>query len=233
MKKNKIESAGKSKGDLPYEKFLRFGAESLTEGELLAIILRTGTPDHSALDLANQVLSLARYPRTGLLGLYDVSLKELMEIKGIGQVKAVKLKSLTELSMRFARARAQRGLDVKNPATIAEYFMERLRHLKTECVYLVCLDAKGQLISEKKLSDGSVNMALIPPREIFMAALESRAVNLILIHNHPSGNPSPSAQDREITESVAEMGKVLGIPLLDHVIIGDNTYYSFRNEKAL
>lgn len=233
MKKNKIGAEGEGMEELPYEKFLRFGAESLTEGELLAIILRTGTTDHSALELANQVLALARYPRTGLLGLYDVSLEELMGIKGIGLVKAVKLKSLTELSMRFARSRAKQGLNVKDPATIAEYFMERLRHLRTECVYLVCLDAKGQLISERKLSDGSVNMALISPREIFIAALESRAVNLILIHNHPSGRPSPSPQDREITEAVAKMGKVLGIPLLDHVIIGDNTYYSFRNEKAL
>lgn len=233
MKKEKKEAPLSGKEELPYERFLRLGPGNLTEAELLAIILRTGTPDHSALDLANQVLDLAKYPRTGLLGLYDISLEELMGIKGIGQVKAVKLKCLTELSMRFARAKALQGLNVKDPATVAEYFMENLRHLKTECVYLVCLDSKGQLISEKKLSDGCVNMALIPPREIFLAALESRAVNLILVHNHPSGNPSPSAQDRELTEAVSSMGKVLGIPLLDHVIIGDNTYYSFRNEKAL
>lgn len=232
MRKNRDGSTWKGTEGQPYEKFLRFGPESLTEGELLAIILRTGTPDRSALDLANQVLSLARYPRTGLLGLYDVSLEELMEIKGIGQVKAVKLKSLTELSMRFARAKAQSGLNVREPATIAEYFMERLRHRQTECVYLACLDAKGQLISERKLSDGSVNKALIAPREIFLAALECKAVNIILVHNHPSGSPKPSGLDWEITDAVAKMGDILGIPLLDHIIIGDNTYYSFRKENA-
>lgn len=233
MKKNKRISQQESGGDKPYDKFLRFGPESLTEGELLAIILRTGTHDSSALELANQVLSLARYPRTGLLGLYDVSLNELMRIKGIGQVKAIKLKSITELSMRIASARALKGFNIREPSTVAEYFMEKLRHRRTECVYLACMDAKGQLIAEKKLSDGSVNMALISPREIFMAALENRAVSLILIHNHPSGDPSPSGRDRELTDAVSRTGSLLGITLLDHIIIGDNTYFSFRNEDLL
>ena len=225
MKRKKEEI---QKQDMPYEKFMRFGAENLTESELIAIILRTGTKDSSALQLATQVLSLAKYPRVGLLGLYDVTLEELMSIRGIGLVKAIKLKCLTELSMRISRATAKEGLCFQNPRTVADYFMEKLRHRETECVILVCLDSKGQLLHEKKLSDGSVNMSLISPREIFLEALQSRAVNILLVHNHPSGDPTPSRMDRELTENVKELGEKMDMPLLDHIIIGDNRYTSFR-----
>lgn len=213
---------------LPYERFLRFGPENLTESELLAIILRTGTKEMNAEELAKQVLSLAKYPREGLLGLYDVTLDELMQIKGIGMVKAIKLKSLTELSMRISRASAKEGLLFTDSSTVADYYMEMLRHLNTECVILVCLDGKGQLIREKKLSDGSVKMSLISPREIFIEAIQCRAVNMLLIHNHPSGDPTPSRIDRELTANLKEMGDKMDIPLLDHIIIGDNRYVSFR-----
>lgn len=213
---------------LPYERFVQFGPENLTESELLAIILRTGTRDKSAVELAQQVLSLARYPREGLLGLYDITLEELMQIKGIGMVKAVKLKSLAELSMRISRASAKEGLCFSNSSTVAGYYMEKLRHRDTECVMLVCLDGKGQLIGEKKLSDGSVKMSLVSPREVFMEALYQRAVNIILIHNHPSGDPTPSCADRDLTRNLFELGQKMDIPLLDHIIIGDNRYTSFK-----
>lgn len=219
--------------DMPYEKFLRFGAENLTERELIAIILRTGTRDKSALQLAGQVLSLAKYPREGLLGLYDVTLEELMTIKGIGMVKAIKLKCLTELSMRISRATASEGLCFTDSRSVANYFMETLRHRDTECVFLVCLDSKGQLLQEKKLSDGSVNMSLISPREIFIEALQSKAVNILLVHNHPSGDPTPSRADRKLTDNVRELGEKMDIPLLDHIIIGDNRYTSFRELSYL
>lgn len=218
--------------DMPYERFLRFGAENLTEAELLAIILRTGTKDISALELAKQVLALARYPRKGLLGLHDITLEELTQIKGIGMVKAVKLKSLTELSLRISRATAREGLKFTCASTVADYFMEQLRHRDTECVILVCLDGKGQMIAEKKLSDGSVKMSLISPREIFLEALKCRAVNMILVHNHPSGDPAPSRADRELTDNLTQLGERMGIPLLDHIIIGDNRYTSFQEERG-
>lgn len=214
--------------DLPYEKFMRLGPESLTERELIAIILRTGTREVSALELADQVLSLAKYPREGLLGLYDVTLEELMGINGIGTVKAVKLKCLAELSMRINTASAKQGLEFRNPASVAQYFMERLRHRDTECVMLVCTDSKGQLLKEAKLSDGSVRMSLISPREIFLEALQCRAVHILLVHNHPSGDPAPSKADRELTQNVKELGDKMDIPLLDHIIIGDNRYLSFK-----
>lgn len=221
-------SARTCAGDLPYEKFLRCGAEYLTERELLAIILRTGTHDKSAVELAGEVLALAKYPREGLLGLYDVSLEELMQLRGIGLVKAIKLKCLTELSMRISRASAKEGLLFNSPNLVAQYFMESLRHRETECVILVSLDTKGRLLGEKKISDGSVKMSLIPPREIFLEALRAKAVNILLVHNHPSGDPTPSRLDRDVTANISRLGAMMEIPLLDHIIIGDNRYISFK-----
>lgn len=214
--------------DLPYEKFLQKGPAALTESELLAIILRTGTREKSAVELAGEVLALSRYPREGLLGLHDVTLEELTRIKGIGMVKAVKLKCLTELSMRISKATAKEGLVFNSPGLVAQYFMESLRHRSTECVILVSLDTRGRMIGEKKLSDGSVRMSLISPREIFLEALHARAVNILLVHNHPGGDPTPGKCDRELTRNVSKLGAMMDIPLLDHIIIGDNRYASFK-----
>lgn len=232
MDKSKEKNREK-KTDLPYERFLRFGPENLTERELLAIIIRTGTKDQSALQLAENVLGLARYPREGLLGLYDVSIEELKSIKGIGEVKAIKLKCLTELSMRISTATAREGICFHDSAAVARYFMEKLRHRDTECVILVCLDAKGQMIAEKRLSEGSVRMSLISPREVFLEALKSRAVHILLVHNHPSGNPAPSRADIELTQNIRELGEKMDISLLDHIIIGDNRYTSLKEAAYL
>ncbi len=220
-------------GDLPYEKFLRFGPESLTESELLAIILRTGTRDKSALELAQEVLALAEPSREGLLGLYDIPLERLMEIKGIGEVKAVKFKCITELSQRIASASAGERISLQRPDTVAAYYMEKMRHRKTECVILASVDARSRLLGDCVMSDGSATMSLISPREIFLEALKRQAVSIILVHNHPSGDPTPSKADAELTGQLAGMGQMLGIPLLDHIIIGDNKYMSFREEKLI
>lgn len=217
--------------ELPYERFLRFGPEYLTEAELLAIIIRTGTPEKNAVQVAEQVLNLARYPREGLLGLYNVTLEELMSVSGIGEVKAVRLKCLAELSKRMCSATAKEGICFTSSDQVAGYFMEQLRHRDTECVILACVDAKGQMICERELSHGSVKMALISPREIFMEALRCKAVNILLVHNHPSGDPTPSRSDVELTGNVREIGEKIDIPLLDHIIIGDNRYISFKEES--
>lgn len=219
--------------NLPYERFLRFGPENLTESELLAIILRTGTRDKSALELAQEVLALANPSREGLLGLYDIPLERLMEIHGIGEVKAVKLKCITELSRRIASATAREHICMQRPETVAAYYMEQLRHRKTECVVLASVDAKGRLLGDAVMSNGSATMSLISPREIFMEALKRQAVSIILIHNHPSGDPSPSRVDAELTGQIAAVGQMLGIPLLDHIIIGDNQYMSFREKELI
>lgn len=219
--------------NLPYEKYLRFGPESLTESELLAIILRTGTKDKNAVQLAEEILALAKAPRTGLLGLYDIPLERLKEVKGVGEVKAVKIKCITELAMRINSATAKEGLIANKPATIANYFMEKLRHRRKECVMVLCLDAKCQMIHEELLSSGSVNMSLISPREVFLEALRHEAVNIVLVHNHPSGDPTPSSCDVEITKCIKHMGDLLNVQLLDHIIIGDNCYTSFKELQII
>ncbi len=217
----------------PYEKFHAYGPEHLTESELLAIILRTGTGNTSALELAEQVLALAKPPREGLLGLYDISLQELMQLRGIGEVKAVKLKCLTELSMRISRACAKEVMVCEDSSSVADYFMEQLRHKDTECVLLVSLDGRGRILKESLISSGTVRMSLVSPREIFLEALQNKAVNIILVHNHPSGDPTPSQSDMNLTDSIKRMGEVLEIPLLDHIIIGDNRYTSFKELSLL
>ena len=219
--------------DKPYEKFVKYGASALSESELLAIILRTGTKEASAVDIASQVLSLGRYPKEGLLGLYDLSLEELCSIKGVGEVKAVKLKALTELSMRIHRACAEKRFVATDPSSVADYFMEELRHLENETVVLCGLDTKSQLMFHTRISEGSVNTSLISPRTVFIEALSRRAVYIILLHNHPSGDPEPSPADIEFTERVGRIGKVLEIKLLDHIIIGDNIYYSFKENDLI
>lgn len=214
--------------EMPYERFLRFGAENLTEAELLAIIIRTGTSKKNALELAKEVLALASYPRTGLLGLQHVTLEQLQTIEGIGEVKAVKLKCLAELSLRMSRATAEEGVKFITSASVAAYYMEQLRHKDTECVIVASLDSKGQLIRDCRISEGSVKMSLISPREIFLEAFRAKAVNIILLHNHPSGDPTPSQSDILLTDNVRKAGEMMDIPLLDHIVIGDNQYVSFR-----
>ena len=232
MKTKKLNNLPKNQNQ-PYEKFISFGPQALTDSELIAIMHRTGTREKSALDLAHEVLQAGDYSRKGILGLYDISLKELCKIKGIGMVKAVKLKCILELSMRLSRAHAREGLIVKEPGTIAGYYMEQLRHRKTECVMVACIDGKGELTYEEKISEGSVKMSLISPREIFLQALKHEAVNIILVHNHPSGDPTPSKADEMLTTNVAIAGKQMDIPLLDHIVIGDNCYFSFREAGLL
>lgn len=215
--------------EMPYEKFERFGAGNLTEAELLAIILRTGTKDISALELGRQILSKTE----GLSGLYHTSPEELMQLKGIGRVKAVKITCIAELSRRMAMECARDGLQFHTPASVAAYYMEELRHEKREKVLLVLLDSKGLLLKEVLLSTGTVNSSLVSMREIFIEVLKAEAVGFLLLHNHPSGDPSPSGNDREVTELMKKSARLMDVELLDHIIIGDNRYYSFSESRLL
>ena len=215
----------------PYEKFKELGANALSNEELLAIILRTGTSNKPALKVAEEVLDTKDVYQGKLMGLYHKSLKELMEIDGIGEVKAIKLKCLTELSLRMAKERLENRVVFTNPSDIAEYYMETCRHLEVEKVFLLCLDNQLRLIKEYELSKGTINTSLISPREVFIEALNAKAVYILLIHNHPSGNPSPSKADIQITLKVVEAGKIIDIKLLDHIIIGDHSYVSLKEQK--
>ncbi|MDO4648649.1 MAG: DNA repair protein RadC [Eubacteriales bacterium] len=222
------------KDQRPYEKCLREGAEALSDGELLAVVLRTGTKEVSAVSLANRLLRMTEetaYP--GLPGILHLSIAELKSLDGIGDVKAIQLKCVGELCRRMATAAARPGISFTNPTSIASYYMERLRHEEQEHLYCMMLDNRNHLLGEYLLSLGTANATLITPREIFIEALKQRALGVILVHNHPSGEPSPSASDREVTDRVYQMGEMLGIHLLDHIIIGDQRYYSFREQGLI
>lgn len=214
----------------PYEKCTRLGPQALQDAELLAVILRTGTKGKSALQLAAEIL---RAKNGGLLSLYHMSLKELTSIPGVGKVKAVQLKCIGELSKRIARTEAKNQLVFDQPSTIASYFMENLRHEEQEKIYLLMLDKKNHLLGEKCMSVGTVDTSVLSPREILIEALRVQAVNLILLHNHPSGDPTPSSSDLHLTEWVREAADLVGLHLIDHIVIGDHRYVSFRQAGYL
>ena len=218
----------------PYEKCLKSGPAVLSDSELLAVILRSGVQGCNSLSLANQILSLTKdtsYP--GLLGLIHMSIPDLMKVNGIGKVKAIQLKCIGELSKRMASAVARPRLSFNEPITIAKYYMEHLRHEEQEVLIVMLLDGRNHLLKEETISRGTVNGTLITPREIFMEALKYHAVAVVLVHNHPSGDPTPSECDREITERVYTSGELLGVKLLDHIVIGDQKYISFREQGML
>ena len=222
-----------NQAERPYEKCLLYGPSSLTDAELLAVIIRTGTAGRPVVELAEQLLSGSEGP-AGLTGICRMSVPELMQFKGVGQVKAVQLKCVGELSVRIAQGKARPELRMNDPDSIAAYFMERLRHAETEMLYAMMFDSKNHLLGEECLSKGTVRSTVLSVREIFLAAMRYRAVQFVLVHNHPSGDPTPSEDDLTLTRNVAEAGNLMEIRLLDHIIIGDRRYISlFENEDFL
>ncbi|MCI6859427.1 MAG: DNA repair protein RadC [Eubacterium sp.] len=216
----------------PYEKCLKYGAESLTDGELLAVLLRSGTKNCSVMDLAYTLLNGHPVYR-GLAGLYHWNLEMLKKVPGIGNVKAIEVLCMMELSKRLSKASLEEESDFSSPEYIAAYYMEEMRHLPVEKVKLLLLDGRHRLMKEIFLSKGTANSAWVPVRNIFVEALRYEAVYIILIHNHPSGCPEPSREDLVLTRQVKEAGELLGIPLSDHIIIGNQCYTSLRERDMM
>ena len=215
----------------PYEKCFTHGPEALSDAELLSVIIRTGTKKDSSLALSRKILE---GEDGGLLSLLHRSLPELMEIRGIGPVKASQLLCIGELSRRIWRQAASgETLSFHSPEAIAGYYMEEMRHREQEELRAMFFNTKQVLIKELLVSRGTVNASLATPREIFIEALRYRAVSLILVHNHPSGDPSPSREDVAFTKRVRLAGEVVGIALLDHIIIGDNAFMSLKERGML
>lgn len=213
----------------PYEKCERYGACSLSDAELLAVILRTGTKNQRAIDLAVNILNYSTaYP--GLKGLNYLTLKELTLIKGVGRVKAIELVCLTELTKRMSKEIQGDKLRLITPQNVADYYMQDMRHLSREQVTLLMMDSKNKIIKDMIISSGTVNTSIMPTREIFVQAVKYEAVNIILLHNHPSGDPTPSAEDIRVTKRLLEAGNLIGITLMDHIIIGDNRYISLKEQ---
>ncbi len=212
----------------PREKLKNLGAEALSNAELLAVLLRSGTTGETAVQLAARILSRAG----GLRDLPDLPLEDLESFRGVGPAKAVILKAALELGRRLATTPRRDAVAVTSPRLAAELFMEQLRYKKKEHFEILLLNTKNRVISREIISMGSLNASIVHPREIFNAPLRKSAAALILVHNHPSGDPSPSQEDLEITRRLAEAGNILGIAVRDHIIIGDGCYFSFK-EKGL
>ncbi|MCD8231503.1 MAG: DNA repair protein RadC [Clostridiales bacterium] len=211
----------------PYEKCLLMGTAALSDAELISVIIRTGASGEKSTDLAARVLNAGP---DGLLNLIHLSIEDLMQIRGIGRVKAIQLKCAGELSRRIASASRHVNRAFSGPDEIAAYYMEHLRHESREMLMLTMYDRKNMLLGDEVISVGTSNASLISPGEIYKVALKKHAEFIILLHNHPSGNPEPSREDIDVTSRIMKCGELLEIPLMDHIIIGDNCYYSFREQ---
>ena len=210
----------------PYEKCECHGPSALTNAELLAVLLRTGARGESSTDLAGRILR-STSPQ-GILGLLHLTMPELMEIRGVGRVKAIELLCACELSKRIWHTLAASQVrEFTSPEQIAGFYMEEMRHLEQEELHVLMLNNKHALIRDVCLFRGTVNLSVASPREVFLEALRNRAVDIALIHNHPSGDPMPSGADKEFTHRIREAGEMIGIRLIDHLIIGDQNYFSF------
>lgn len=214
----------------PREKCARYGAKSLSDAELLAVILRTGAKNMTVLQLAQTFLAQRD---KGLLNLIYMNQEEMAKLPGIGKVKAVQLKCIAELAERITRTSREKEVCLNAPSSVAAYYMERLRHEPKEHLLTAMFDSKSNLLGDTVISIGTVNNSLVSPREIFLKALEYQAVHIVLLHNHPSGDPTPSDADILVTSRVMKSGNILGITLADHIIIGDNRYTSFRENGLL
>ena len=215
--------------DRPREKMANKGATALTDAELVAILLRTGTAEKSALDIASEL--------TADGGLYKrlagiTRLNELTNIKGLGQAKAATVLAALEIGRRIASAKPVEKIHLSCPQDVAEFLMPRLRYAVKEQFIVILLNGKNKVIGTEVISEGSLSSSVVHPREVYASALLHHAAAIMVAHNHPSGDPKPSDEDREITSLLAQSGKVLGIPLVDHIVIGDGTYYSFLENEA-
>lgn len=219
--------------DRPYEKCVRLGPDALSDEELLSIIIRSGSREANSLETAKKVLAL-NYPHDGILGLCRLTLPELKTVSGIGTVKGIQLMCIGELSKRISKRFAVNAIrKFAHPELVANYYMEEVRHLESEHLYAMFLDNKNGLIKEMLISKGTVNACIASPREVFIEAVRYHAVGIVLVHNHPSGDPTPSEADRLMTMRMKHAGELLGIQLLDHVVIGEGSYSSFKKEGII
>lgn len=214
----------------PREKLYSQGVEALSNAELLAIIIRTGNKEDTAIDLARRILSL---DESGITYLSDVSLEELKQVKGIGISKACQILAAIEIGKRLNRIGPHDRIKVTSPAIIADVVMDEMRYLTKEHFRIAILDTKNQILSIENISIGTLNASIVHPRDVFKIAIKRNANSIILIHNHPSGDTTPSNEDINITNRLIDAGNLVGIKVLDHIIIGDNKYLSFKEKNYI
>lgn len=229
MKKNSVHITIKElpEEERPRERLARYGESALSNAELLAILLRTGTRNESALSLAYRILK----QQEGLRFLTDCTVQELASINGIGKAKAAQLRAAVELGKRVSVYENESDKHIKCPQDAAGLLMEEMRYLKKEYMKLILLNVKCGVIAVEDISIGNLNTSIVHPREVYIPAIKKSSASIIMVHNHPSGDPAPSGEDISITKRVAEAGKIIGIELVDHIIIGDGRYVSLKERE--
>jgi DNA repair protein RadC len=210
----------------PRERMKIYGAENLTNTELLAILLRTGVKGQSVIHLADYILHKAG----SLKNLLEMDLEELKSIKGVGEAKAIQVKAGLELGRRLSRRSLLDKYQIRSPKDAADYMMDSLRYLHQEHFVCLFLNTKNQVIGQETIFIGTLNSSIVHPREVFREGIRRSAASIILLHNHPSGDPTPSKEDLEVTKRLVESGRLLGIEVLDHLIIGDGTFVSLKEK---
>ena len=215
----------------PYEKLEQYGEKTLTNAELLAIIIKTGTKEETAVGLAHQILKLNTDKKDDLNFLRELTVEEFMKIKGIGKVKAIQLKAICELATRMNMVTNYKEIQILKPYDIAELLMQKMRFEKQEILKVAMLNNKNKLIKIRDIAIGSGNFATATIKSILNEAVKIEASKIILIHNHPSGDPTPSNSDIEFTKKVEQASEILGIQLLDHIVIGNANYVSIFSQR--
>lgn len=216
----------------PYEKLEKYGAESLSNAELLAIIIKTGTKEESSISIAQRILNLNKSVRTeNLRFLQEIAIEEFMQIKGIGKVKALQLKAICELTKRISRPIDNKKSIIRTPKDVANLLMPELKYEKREVAKVLILNIKNVVLRIVDISLGGSNFACIEPKDVLSEAIKMQAPKIILIHNHPSGDATPSQSDYRVTDRIFDAAQLLGIELLDHIILGDENYESLLSKK--
>lgn len=216
----------------PYEKLQIFGAEKLSNAELLSIIIKTGSKEATSIDLAYKVLNLeSEKKQRSLRDALNHSIEEFMSIKGIGKVKAIQLVAVSELARRMSKPIDILNLKITSPKDVYNLLADEMKYEKKEIVKLIILNIKNNILKILDLVSGGTNFAYIEPKDILQEAIKINAPKMILVHNHPSGDPTPSKQDILITNKIEECSKMLGIELIDHVIIGSMGYVSIFSKR--
>jgi DNA repair protein RadC len=210
----------------PRERFLKHGPETLSNAELFAILLRTGSKEENVVDMSNRLIS-----EYGLDKLFECSLKELQKIKGIGPSKAMQILTIAELGKRYSQSKTP-ITKITQAKDVFDYFHERLKNEKQECFYVLILNNQNHIIKEELITKGVLDAAIVHPREIFRPAIKNSASKIILVHNHPSGNSNPSEEDLDITHQIIEVGKQIDIKVLDHIIIGNGSWWSWVENRV-
>ena len=212
------------KSERPYEKLLMYGAKKLSNAELLAIIIKTGTKEETSVDIANRILLLSE----DISGLANISTETLEKIKGIGKVKAIQIKAVCELATRINNPINKINTQINRPSDVAKMFMQEFKHEKREKIKLILLNTKNEVVKNIELKMGSINQISIAPAEILKEVIKEELNKFILVHNHPSGDSTPSQNDLDFTKRLEECSKLLKIDFLDHIVIGKDNYTSIK-----